>query len=706
MFRCNPRAIWLFALLMTPASALGQIPANYPVITGAQPQNEVLVRHSPTDSGVLVAACRDFQLGYRRLGVAYTHDGGGSWTSWLFPTPYHPWQTDPVLSVDAEGRFYLCMMDLDPPVPPYEGKQCELVFCVSTDGGVDWETRGRVGGRLGVDFEDKPWVAIDRTGGAHHGNVYVAWARFDWPVAEPGRIMFARSADGAYSFGDTLVMASPFDFSQCGLSVIESSAGEWSLPLVDAEGSVYVFWVGPVLDTATCRVDWVVRMRKSVDGGVSFAPTADVFPVYGNWGYVSGGAAYGGNILTGTTDISGGPFDGNIYVATATTAAEDPYGSDYDVMLFRSNDGGVSWDEPVRVNDDVDPTGEISQFHPQLTCNAEGTLAMVYYDQLTDTANHMKFDVFAAYSFDGGATISTSHRISEVSVDPAIMNTVSSSAWLDEYSATAALNPNAAPFAEYIGVAMYDQAVHAVWTDTRNATQDIYGADWEIPLLEPRLLEPLDGDTVLGDPEFRWAAAWDVSDDRYRLEVALDSLFGALLWSGYADSNLVALLSMPETTLYWRVKAFMIGTGDSSDYSGVRRVQISRCQDSDGDGYGDPGVPENVCPADNCAWDFNPTQEDVDGDGFGDVCDRCVAVATSENVSMLTGDTNTDGVLTAADIIYLVGYVFKGGPAPMPAAESGDVDCSHAVTSADIIRLVGYVFKNADPPCDRCSLFY
>jgi len=69
-----------------------------------------------------------------------------------------------------------------------------------------------------------------------------------------------------------------------------------------------------------------------------------------------------------------------------------------------------------------------------------------------------------------------------------------------------------------------------------------------------------------------------------------------------------------------------------------------------------------------------------------------------------TGDVNESGTITSADIIYLVGYVFKGGDPPTPCVGSGDVNCSGSVTSADIIYLVGFVFKGGDPPCDFCEM--
>jgi hypothetical protein len=73
----------------------------------------------------------------------------------------------------------------------------------------------------------------------------------------------------------------------------------------------------------------------------------------------------------------------------------------------------------------------------------------------------------------------------------------------------------------------------------------------------------------------------------------------------------------------------------------------------------------------------------------------------------LTGDVNSNGSITSADIIYLVGYVFKGGPPPQagggPCVAAGDVNCNGSVTSADIIYLVGYVFKGGPAPCDACT---
>ena len=63
------------------------------------------------------------------------------------------------------------------------------------------------------------------------------------------------------------------------------------------------------------------------------------------------------------------------------------------------------------------------------------------------------------------------------------------------------------------------------------------------------------------------------------------------------------------------------------------------------------------------------------------------------------GDANGDGVINSADIVYLINYLFKGGPAPDPL-EVGDLNCDGVINSADVVYLINYLFKGGPPPCD------
>lgn len=70
----------------------------------------------------------------------------------------------------------------------------------------------------------------------------------------------------------------------------------------------------------------------------------------------------------------------------------------------------------------------------------------------------------------------------------------------------------------------------------------------------------------------------------------------------------------------------------------------------------------------------------------------------------MTGDVNLSGTIVSSDIVYLVNYIFKAGPEPLPCAASGDVNCDGEVKSSDIVYLVNYVLKAGAAPCDVCTL--
>jgi hypothetical protein len=61
------------------------------------------------------------------------------------------------------------------------------------------------------------------------------------------------------------------------------------------------------------------------------------------------------------------------------------------------------------------------------------------------------------------------------------------------------------------------------------------------------------------------------------------------------------------------------------------------------------------------------------------------------------GDANGDGSCNVGDAVFLVKYVFSGGPAPNPY-ESGDANGDGSPNVGDAVYIINYVFSGGPPP--------
>jgi len=80
---------------------------------------------------------------------------------------------------------------------------------------------------------------------------------------------------------------------------------------------------------------------------------------------------------------------------------------------------------------------------------------------------------------------------------------------------------------------------------------------------------------------------------------------------------------------------------------------------------------------------------------------RWSATAVFHTISYMYGDANGDRVVNVGDGVYVVAYVFKGGPAPEPM-QAGDATCDEACNVADAVYIINFVFKGGpEPDCSQ-----
>lgn len=380
-------------------------------------QNEEQIVVNPLNPENLVSVWRDFRLGYRRVGIGYSFDRGSTWVDTLFEGTNYYRDSDPGLTCDKYGNFYAVILN-------YEdiGDSNALVVFRSSDGGISWEGPFIAVGPSYSNFEDKELITCDRTDSPYSGNLYISWTRF-WEQ----NIYLVRSIDQGITWSQPV-------------RVSALSGTQWSVPCVDKDGNVHVFWVDYNYPAILHDV--------SVDGGLTFGQDNIVQ-------YIDQpDRTLNGNILTFSYPVPvcdiypQSPFYGTIYVIYMDTGP----GGDPDIFLTKSIDGGSNWTQRLRVNDDSTGNG-LDQFHPWACVDSTGVLTVIFYDRRLYSDN-WKFDLFLTQSFDGGESFTPNIRVTTVSIDP------------NDF--------RAGVIGEYIGLDSFDGIPFPLWTDTRNSNQDAF----------------------------------------------------------------------------------------------------------------------------------------------------------------------------------------------------------------------------------------
>lgn len=449
-------------LALLRSRALGEEPCNVEVTLVNGPANEVHVALNPLDPLSLAGGAKDYTLGSQEpcdvhnvwAGQYWSTDGGRTWGNALVQG--HPGDTrpsalakfrcssDPVLAFGPDGTAYYVGLAAEP--TPEEAAQAlgrlggaasAIWVAASRDGGASYEAPVLVHEcQAPACFDDKEWVAVD----PRDGTLYVTWALIA-PLATPGdafgvataHIVVSRSLDGGNTWSPPLAVSPPLE---------GNVFNQGNTPAVGPGGEVYVTWI----DFGTSRLFFT----SSRDKGQVWSPPRAIRSIEALPASLPNSEFRTPTLTSMAVDHSRGPARGTVYIAWPDAGAGNG-----DILLMRSADGGATWSEPVRVNDD---TGSADQFFPSVAVAPNGRVDVVFYDRRDDPANKL-LTLYYAFSVDGGQTFENV-RVGDVLFDGDL-----------------GFHQSGAPFlGDYLGVASTNDTAHAFWADTRHGASDVFTA--------------------------------------------------------------------------------------------------------------------------------------------------------------------------------------------------------------------------------------
>ena len=393
-------------------------PLSLPIPTpdvNNQPQAEVSMAVS--EDGRLAASAKDYRysplddtLYNRRVwnGLYLSSDAGESWRNLTFEEASSiagieglttgaydqaagqrvrlTQQTDPVAEFDRDGNLYTCALAFEPDPPGTQAGPSASGIVVSR-----WDASGRlVAGTthfLGLEsdarlFNDKNWLAVDRTNTVTETVVVASWRLFTYsenPPALAGGYV-AVSADGAASFGAPIRLPIP-------LADVPDS--QFYQPLIGPDPltgrkTLYVFF------TTHSEPNYAMAMHLIKAEIAGLPPGTAALHAHlenpASWRYlpsrIRGLYAFGANGWDGSfrfVSFFMPAIDRDTGHLYAVADAFEPRSQLSRVTATRSSDGGATWTPPR----DVDAPGRGYQLMPT-TAYHSGALSVLWYDSRND----------------------------------------------------------------------------------------------------------------------------------------------------------------------------------------------------------------------------------------------------------------------------------------------------------------------------------
>ena len=394
-------------------------------------QSEISVDIHPTNPNILFASANTTNWPVTTLygtGLYWSTNGGINWTGYDNP-PIGSNSGDPAAVIGPNGNFYI----------GYIRNGGGQGVSVSTNNGASWNNYVAASDPGSGNLLDKNHLWVDKHLTSPYVNrVYDAWTHFVTGSPSDNQVVLNYSTNNGVSwssFVDLSASLSPGSHAQ-GVNISTGPNGE-----VYATFAIYDNW-----GTGIYGED-AIGFAKSTNGGVSFTK-ARIYsaPNFGIRGTLKSTNIRVSSFPSMAVDRSGGPRNGYIYIVWPQRGVA-PAGSDPDIVLIRSTNGGVTWSSPVRVNNDALNNGK-DQYYPWCTVDqSNGALHIVFYDNRNTTSDSS--GVWMATSFDGGITFEN-YQVSDANFKPKPISGLASGYQGD-----------------YIGITASNGKAYPVWAEDR-----------------------------------------------------------------------------------------------------------------------------------------------------------------------------------------------------------------------------------------------
>lgn len=421
---------------------------------GNFPHVELMVAANPRNSKNLVGAAI---TATRRNGGSATaayasQDGGNTWTPVAFPEQLVSGGGDPQVAFSSAGTALFAT--LANTTDESGRSRAALHVYRSEDGGREWGKPADLG--YSYDHEQ---IVVDHSTGKAGGRIYIG-ALWGYPMYRVG--VFRSDDDGRTFIGPVEAANGGGTIGINVANMLVLSDGTLFVPYVDFE------FLPEKRKTWRSSGIWFVT---SSDGGVSFSAPAKIatqqlsldvprdrfqgFPMF-------------------AVDSRGGAFRDRLYAAWNDMRSGHPQ-----ILFSYSADRGRTWSEPRAIGSPESQAAD--QFQPSLAVNAEGTLAMTWYDTRT-SKDRNEFNEYFAASIDGGVSFLPEVRVSSapstfsgegnLALTPSDFRTADS--WRINLLSAASRWGNGG---DYMGLCADARGVfHLFWADARTGTFQIWTA--------------------------------------------------------------------------------------------------------------------------------------------------------------------------------------------------------------------------------------